>query len=110
MRIGLCGLQLRRRCEEPLIVGVPLSQGGRDHGEAGSLEFLDLAALLVGRDEEPDPGGGRGRRHRLDGLAGLPVRGHARRAGALPQQGSEVVGPDRLGHVGRRGSGDTDQE
>jgi hypothetical protein len=88
----------------------PWASAGGITVKPGPLEFLDLAALLVGRDEEPDPGGGGGRRQRLDGLAGLPVRGHARGAGALPQQGAEVVGLDRLGHIGGGGAGDTDQE
>ena len=35
---------------------LPLDQGRRDVREAWSLQLLDLAPLLVGRDEEADPG------------------------------------------------------
>jgi 4-amino-4-deoxy-L-arabinose transferase-like glycosyltransferase len=87
-----------------------LGQGGRDGREAGAGQFLDLAAFLVGRDEEPDLGRGGGRRQGLNGLGCPPVRGHAGRARALPEERPEMIGTDRLGDFGLGGSGDAHQE
>ena len=89
---------------------LPLGHGRRDRREARPAQPLDLAAFLVGGDEEPDPRGGRRGGQCLVGRCHLPEFGQAGRCRGAEQQGAEVVGRHRAGDLGARAAGDTDHE
>jgi hypothetical protein len=88
----------------------PLGHGRRDRREARTAQPLDLTALLVGGDEEPDPRCGRRGGQRLIGGGYLPDVGLAGGARGSEQQGAEVIGRDRAGDLVAGGVGDADQK
>ena len=87
-----------------------LGHGRRDRREARPSQPLDLAAFLVGGDEEPDPRGGARGGQRLVGRCHLPESGQAGRCRGAEHQRAEVIGRDRAGDRGTGGVGDTDHK
>ena len=72
----------------------PLIQRGGDDRETGALQLLNLPALLVRGDEEPDPGRRLRGRQRLHGVGDGAGTGHPGVAGRPEQHRPEVIGPD----------------